>query len=414
MSNLDFMEKMLKGVEIEWKLLGEVSNFTNGKGHEKDILENGKYIVVNSKFISTNGKIAKYSEHQICPLFADDILIVMSDLPNGNALAKTFFVDENEKYTLNQRIGGIRVKDNKILFPNFLNVYLNRTSQLIKYDDGVNQTNLRKDQILEVKIPIPPIDVQKKIVQILDLYTNHKSELIENLTAELSARKKQYNYYREKLLTFEEGKADFKPLGEVGELIRGNGLQKKDFTETGVPAIHYGQIYTKYGLSADKTFSYVSNDFAKKLRPAYKNDLLIATTSENDEDVLKSVAWLGEKAVISGDMMLFRHEQNVKYLAYYFKTEAFQTQKIKYISGTKVRRVSKDNLEKIIIPIPPIEEQNRIVSILDKFDALTNSISEGLPREIKLRQQQYEYYRDLLLSFPSTPQPPNKGELKGV
>ena len=98
--------------------------------------------------------------------------------------------------------------------------------------------------------------------------------------------------------------------------------------------------------------------------------------------------------------MIFRHNQNVKYLAYLFQTVFFQEQKRRYITGTKVRRVSRDDLKKITIPIPNKEEQARIVAILDKFDALTNSITEGLPREIELRQKQYEYYRDLLLNFP--------------
>ncbi|MDV1361186.1 restriction endonuclease subunit S [Enterobacter roggenkampii] len=141
-------------------------------------------------------------------------------------------------------------------------------------------------------------------------------------------------------------------LGELGDFIRGNGLQKKDFVESGFPAIHYGQIYTRYGLSADKTFTYVLPELANKLRKAQKNDLLLATTSENDEDVVKPLAWLGDNVAISGDMMLFRHEQNVKYLAYFFQSEIFQTQKMKYITGAKVRRVSSGDLSKIKIPIP--------------------------------------------------------------
>lgn len=102
--------------------------------------------------------------------------------------------------------------------------------------------------------------------------------------------------------------------------------------DNGVPAVHYGQIYTRYGLSADKAFTYVSNTLAEKLKIANKNDLLIATTSENDEDVLKPVAWIGEEVAISGDMMFFRHNQNVKYLAYYFLTDKFKYEKNKYIT----------------------------------------------------------------------------------
>lgn len=191
-------------------------------------------------------------------------------------------------------------------------------------------------------------------------------------------------------------------LGELGDFIRGNGLQKKDFVESGFPAIHYGQIYTRYGLSADKTFTYVLPELANKLRKAQKNDLLPATTSENDEDVVKPLAWLGDNVAISGDMMLFRHEQNVKYLAYFFQSEIFQTQKMKYITGAKVRRVSSGDLSKIKIPIPcsnnpekSLAIQSEIVRILDKFTALTAELTA----ELNMRKKQYNYYRDQLLSF---------------
>ncbi|CAM6524734.1 Restriction endonuclease subunit S [Klebsiella quasipneumoniae subsp. similipneumoniae] len=191
-------------------------------------------------------------------------------------------------------------------------------------------------------------------------------------------------------------------LGELGDFIRGNGLQKKDFVESGFPAIHYGQIYTRYGLSADKTFTYVLPELANKLRKAQKNDLLLATTSENDKDVVKPLAWLGDNVAISGDMMLFRHEQNVKYLAYFFQSEIFQTQKMKYITGAKVRRVSSGDLSKIKIPIPcsnnpekSLTIQSEIVRILDKFTALTAELTA----ELTMRKKQYNYYRDQLLSF---------------
>ncbi|QDK71941.1 restriction endonuclease subunit S [Lactococcus protaetiae] len=176
-------------------------------------------------------------------------------------------------------------------------------------------------------------------------------------------------------------------------------MQKADFVENGFPAIHYGQIYTKYGLSANQTFSYVSADLAKKLKIADKNDLLLATTSENDEDVCKPLAWLGEKAAISGDMMLFRHQQNVKFLAYYIQTTMFQSAKKKKITGTKVRRVSSADLSTMKIPVPSLSEQTHIVEILDRFDTLTSDLIVGLPREIELRQKQYEYWREQLLSF---------------
>ena len=210
--------------------------------------------------------------------------------------------------------------------------------------------------------------------------------------------------FMEKLLDGVE--VERRPLGEIGEFIRGNGMQKKDFVETGFPAIHYGQIYTKYGLAADKTFTYVSEELAKKLRKATKDDLLLATTSENDEDVVKPLAWHGQDVAISGDMMLFRHRQNVKYLAYFIQTEAFQEKKRKYISGAKVRRVSSGDLAKIAAPIPcpenpkkSIEIQTEIVRILDAFTAHAAELTAKLNAELTARKKQYNYYRDKLLKF---------------
>lgn len=188
--------------EVEWKTLEEVAHFANGKGHEKDISEDGKFIVVNSKFISTDGLVAKYSDSQICPLFKDDILLVMSDLPNGKALSKTFIVDEDERYTLNQRIGGITVKDKSEMLPKFLHYYLDRTPQLLKHDNGVDQTNLRKGQILEVKVPILPLQKQEHIVSILDKFDKLTKSLSEGLPHEIELRQKQYEYYRDLLLSF--------------------------------------------------------------------------------------------------------------------------------------------------------------------------------------------------------------------
>lgn len=210
--------------------------------------------------------------------------------------------------------------------------------------------------------------------------------------------------YLEKLL---DGlNVEWMSLGDIGNFIRGNGLQKKDFIESGFPAIHYGQIYTRYGLSADKTFTFVSSELANKLRKAQKNDLLLATTSENDVDVVKPLAWLGGETAISGDMMLFRHEQNVKYLAHFFQSEIFQTQKMKYITGAKVRRVSSSDLAKIVIPIPcpdnpkkSLAIQSEIVRILDSFTALTAELNAELNAELTARKKQYNYYRDQLLNF---------------
>ena len=182
---------------------------------------------------------------------------------------------------------------------------------------------------------------------------------------------------------------------------RGSGIQKKDFVEDGKPCIHYGQVYTYYGLSATKTKSLISEELYAGRKKAEPGDLVIATTSENEEDVCKCVAWLGdEPCAVSGDAYIFSHNQNPKYVAYLFCSDQFQEQKKRYITGTKVLRVSGENMAKIELPFPPLSVQQQVVDILDRFDALTTSLADGLPAEIEARRQQYEYYRDRLLDFP--------------
>jgi type I restriction enzyme S subunit len=258
-------------------------------------------------------------------------------------------------------------------------------------------------------IPLPPLPIQEEIVKILDTFTELEAELELKLQAELEARRKQYEYYRNTLLTpvekdgrwFLNGKeVEWKKLGEIGTLIRGSGLQKKDFTENGVGCIHYGQIYTYYGTFADRTISFVSEETAKNLKKVSKGDLVITSTSENIEDVCKSVAWVGDNEIVTGGhAIILKHHENAKFLSYYFQTRNFFIQKIKYAKGTKVIDISVGDLAKIPIPIPPLSEQERIVAILDKFDALVNDISQGLPAELEARRKQYEYYRNRLLTF---------------
>lgn len=185
-------------------------------------------------------------------------------------------------------------------------------------------------------------------------------------------------------------------LGEIGEFIRGNGIQKRDFRDSGFGCIHYGQIYTYYGLFADHTKSFIDPNLAEKRKKAYKGDLVIATTSENEEDVCKACAWLGEEPIaISGDAYIFRHHQNPKYISYCFQSELFQSQKKKYITGTKVLRVNGGAMAKIHVPVPPLPVQEEIVRILDSF----SSLEAELEAELEARRKQYAYYRDELLTF---------------
>ena len=320
--------------------------------------------------------------------------------------------------------GWILISDYQTNYSTDFLYYLLTTNKVQKYmrDNVVSGTvqNLNIDIVKNIEIPLPPLEVQKRIVEVLDNFEKICNNLNIGLPAEIEARQKQYEFYRNFLLTFnnEEIYALSKQaqnlikilqyvygyvevrLGDIASIVRGNGLQKRDFTEEGVGCIHYGQIYTKYGMVAEKTISFVEESLAEKLRKVEKGDIIFAVTSENIEDLCKCVVWLGEEEIVTGGhTAILKHNQNSKFLAYYFQTEAFHSQKRKLATGTKVMDVTATKLEEILVPLPPLEQQQRIVDILDRFDRLCNDISEGLPAEIEARQKQYEYYREKLLSF---------------
>nr|WP_315168517.1 restriction endonuclease subunit S [uncultured Deefgea sp.] len=397
---MNYLEKLLEGIEVNWKPLAEIANFSNGKGHENAISEEGEYIVVNSKFISTNGRVAKYCNVQICPLYIDDILIVMSDLPNGKALAKTFIVKEDDKYTLNQRIGAISVKDKDALLPKFLSYFLNRTPHLTKYNNGVDQTNLKKGEILDVEIPIPcpnnkekSLEIQAKIIRSLDFLTDLTNELITELTTEITTRRKQYNYYRNQLLSFEDDDVEWKTLGEVAAYSRTR------ISSEHIDSTNYVGVDNLLQNKAGKTESnYVPTE--GNLTEYRTGDVLIG----NIRPYLKKIWHADRTGGASGDVLVIHPTDetlNPRYLYQILSDEKFFEYSMQHAKGAKMPRGNKDKIMEYSFPIPKRQsEQERIAFILDKFDVLTNSINDGLPREIALRQQQYEYYRDLLLSFP--------------
>lgn len=187
-----------------------------------------------------------------------------------------------------------------------------------------------------------------------------------------------------------------KPLGAIAKLYRGNGLQKKDFTDKGIGCIHYGQIYTRYDTFTSQTISFVDKKLADKLLKVHPNDLIVTATSENLEDVCKAVAWLGGSDIVTGGhSIVVRHHQNAKYLSYYFQTLDFFQRKRAYVHGTKVMEIKKDDLAKIVVPIPPLPVQEEIVRILDSF----SSLEAELEAELEARRKQYAYYRNELLTF---------------
>ena len=189
-------------------------------------------------------------------------------------------------------------------------------------------------------------------------------------------------------------------MSEVGTFTRGRRFVRADIVEQGYPCIHYGDMYTYYGLSATETKTYIPFEVAKKLRFAQQNDVVIVGAGENDEDIGIGVAWLGDSSPAVHDACyIFHHNQNPKFISHYLRTSFYHKQIKTSVSSGKICSISAEGIGKALIPIPPLSEQERIVSILDRFEALTTDLTSGLPAEIKARQQQYEYYRDQLLTF---------------
>ncbi|WP_371163946.1 restriction endonuclease subunit S [Buchananella felis] len=191
----------------------------------------------------------------------------------------------------------------------------------------------------------------------------------------------------------------FKPLGEIATLVRGSGLPKSKFTETGTGCIHYGQIYTRYGTHTDITYSFTESSYAKTLTQVNPGDLVITNTSENIEDVCKAVAWLGEETIVTGGhATVIKHDLDPKFLSYYTQCPAFQAQKNKLAQGTKVIEVSANNLAKIAVPIPPLAVQHEIVEILDKFSRLEAELEADLEAELEARNTQLNAVRESLFT----------------
>ena len=425
MSKLNKLIQELCPNGVEYRKLGEIGEFEN-IGVDKKIVEGQSLVkLLNYVDVYKNAHInnslpqmivsASDKKIEACTCEEGDIFLTPTSETRDDIGHAAVVTETLSNTVYSYHIMRFRLTE-KNMITSFFVRYLFETDivqkQIYKLAKGLTRYGLSKYDFAKLSIPLPPLPIQEEIVKILDRFAEYTAEL----QAELQARKEQYEYYRNLLLTnnFAYGSADGKQkitgnareewkwmtLGEVGTFARGNGLQKKDFTESGVPCIHYGQIYTYYGTSTEKTKSFCSPDLARKLRKAKYGDLVIATTSENVDDVCKSVVYLGkEEACVSSDAFIYSHNQNPKYIGYFFQTYFFQKQKLPYITGTKVMRISDKALSKIQIPIPPLAEQQHIVSILDKFEALVGDLTQGLPAEIAASQERYEYYRDKLLRF---------------
>lgn len=414
---MSYLDKLLEGVEVEWKPLGEICDFQNGFAFKSNLFKDSGLPIVritNIDGVNVDLTDVKYFDsidyNTGNPLSYSieegDVLIAMSGATTG----KIGYYNLNKTAYLNQRVGKFIPK--KIILNNryLYHFLLTKADFIYVLAGGGAQPNLSSNSLKEkLQVPIPcfnnpqkSLEIQKEIVRILDTFT----ELTTELTSELTARKKQYAYYRENLFNFEEEKTKHLPLGGddgIGEFIRGKRFVRTDMISEGTPCIHYGEMYTHYGTWADESKSFLSEELveSKKLRVAEKGDVVIVAAGETIEDIGMGTAWLGNEGLVIHDACFsYRSELNPKYVAYFTRTKHFHDQIKKHISSGKISAINAKGLSSAVIPVPPLAEQERIVSILDKFDTLTTSISEGLPKEIEQRNKQYEYYRDMLLTFP--------------
>lgn len=264
-------------------------------------------------------------------------------------------------------------------------------AKIFRLQKGAGVPHVHGSDLCSFEIPLPPLSIQQEIVSVLDSFTT----LIDKMKKEVEMRKKQMECYRERLMSPKEGWT-VKTLGEIGTFTRGSGLQKSDLRDAGFPCIHYGQIHTFYNFAAYKTKSFCGENYAKKLKKGKTGDLLIATTSEDVEACCKAVAWLGDSEVAySTDSYCYSHDQDPKFMAYLFQTEMFAKQKRMAATGAKVVRVSGEAMATFSFALPPLSKQREIARTLDIFEEYI----QRLEKLISLRQKQYEYYREKLLTF---------------
>jgi type I restriction enzyme S subunit len=410
MSEIDDLVAELCPAGVEHKSLGELGTLYSGlTGKSKRDFSSG-----NERFLSYVGVFNNISvdvdgdasvrvdagERQNRVRYGDVLFTASSENSDEVGMSSTVTQAPVAPLYLNSFCFGFRPDEVGMLDPEF-SKYLFRShgvrQQIIRTANGVTRFNVSKERFRAVIVPVPPLEIQRRIAKILDSFTQLEAEL----EAELEARRRQYEYYRDALFSFEghEG-VRWALMGDVGEFIRGRRFTKDDVVRVGVGSIHYGEIYTRYGVFANRAFSHVRPELAPSLRFARTGDVVFAGVGETVEDVGKAVAWLGDDEVaIHDDCFAYRHSLNPKFVAYYAQTNAFHAEMAKYVARAKVKRVSGNSLAKLKIPIPSSQEQERIVGILDKFDALVNDISIGIPAEIAGRRRQYEHYRDRLLTF---------------
>ncbi|EOV6632479.1 restriction endonuclease subunit S [Escherichia coli] len=396
MSEMSYLEKLLDGVEVEWLPLGEITKYEQPT---KYLVKAKDYHDTYTIPVLTAGKtfILGYTNetHGIYQASKAPV-IIFDDFTTANK-----WVDFDFKAKSSAMKMVTSCDDNKTLLK-YVYYWLNTLPSEFAEGDHKRQWISNYSQ---KKIPIPcpgnpekSLAIQSEIVRILDKFT----ALTAELTAELNMRKKQYNYYRDQLLSFEEGSVEWKTLEEV--LVDKFWIMPATpkFDDNGeIPYITSKNI-SGGNIDFERVKHISRDDFLSisKNRPILKGDFLISMIGTIGE--IARVKCL-DPDFYGQNMYLIRLNEELlhpRYFLHFFDSPRmkFYFKSVKNNSGQGYLKAN--NIDGLSIPLPSIDEQQKIAFILDKFDTLTNSITEGLPREIELRQKQYEYYRDLLFSFP--------------
>ena len=401
-NNRTFLEKLLDGAEVEWRTLGEVSELRN-TGVDKKINESEKSVrllnftdVFNNQYLSnsTPTMIVTASDKKIidCNILKGDLFITPTSEILDEIGQSAVALENIDNAVYSYHIMRIRIHDTNFLLPEFLN-YLFRTSQIKqqirKNAQGITRFGLTLPRWKSLVIPIPPLSVQTEIVKILDALTALTSEL----TSELTLRRKQYEYYREKLLSHNDSENSSQQKVDKDKL----------FSTSNIQWLHLNEIY-KFQYGIGNKIPTIGGEY-----PVYGSNGIVGSHYEyNSEDApvighigayAGIVNWAEGKHFVTYNGIIcnkINDNVNSRYAYYLLLSQNF----IDKANKASQPFISYDILNKCIVPVPPIGEQQRIVSILDKFETLTNSITEGLPLAIEQNQKRYEYYRELLLNFP--------------
>lgn len=407
MSELSYLEKLMDGVEVEWLPLSKVFNLRNGytpSKTKKEFWANGDIPWFRMDDIRENGRILGNSLQKISScavkggkLFPENSILISTSATIGEHALITV------PHLANQRFTCLALKESyaDCFDIKFLFYYCFSLAEWCRKNTTMSSfASVDMDGFKKFLIPRPCPDnpekslaIQSEIVRILDTFT----ALTAELTAELNMRKKQYNYYRDQLLSFKEGEVEWKALEEVSD-IYDSLHQTPQYSKNGLSMIRVTDIKNGY-IDLKNTLKVndgIFSIFTKKYLPQ-KNDLVMSRVgSYGNVGIIPTdnSACMGQNTVVIHPYI------NNRYLFYILTSSIGQDFIEKNVGGGSQKTLSLKSIKSIPIPLTGESEQSKIVSILDKFDTLTNSITEGLPREIELRQKQYEYYRDLLFSFP--------------